>query len=88
MFHDCSDLETRGAWARCKVNLGTADEMAVDVLANAVGTLARENTRSLKRLVIGGAPVQGWAPPAEEAWGGVGGGGGGGVGVGPLPGEY
>jgi hypothetical protein len=29
-------------WARAWVNLGTADELALDVLANALGTLAKE----------------------------------------------
>eukprot|EP00884_Botryococcus_braunii_P023470 jgi/Botrbrau1/9807/Bobra.0322s0014.1 len=31
-FHEMSDLEYQGKWARCWVNLGTADELALDIL--------------------------------------------------------
>lgn len=81
VMHECGDLETRGRWARVRVNLGTADELALDVLANALGTLARENTPTLERVVIGGAPAEGWEPPARETPGR-------GDKDGPLPGDY
>lgn len=81
VMHDCGELERRGRWARVHVNMGTADELALDALANALGTLARENTPSLVRVVVGGAPAEGWEPPVREVPGA-------GVKDGPLPGDY
>lgn len=78
-LHDCGEVEIKGKLARASVNLGTADELALDVLANALGSLARDAVPSLTRFVIGGdrpewpAPARA-AEPAEEG--------------GPLPRDY
>ena len=51
-FHDAGEVEggpsgldgaaPAGRWARAWVNMGTADELALDVLVNALGMLAKE----------------------------------------------
>ena len=81
VMHEFGELEAKGRWARVHVNMGTADELALDALANALGTLARENTPSLARVVFGGAPAPGWGPPEPEVPGR-------GVEGGPLPGNF
>lgn len=66
VMHDFGDVETQGRWARVRVNMGTADELALDVLANALSTLARENTPALTRWCVGGEPVPDWPPPKPD----------------------
>ena len=80
-LHDCGEVETRGTLARASVNLGTADELALDVLANALGTLARDAVPSLTRFVVGGDRPE-WPAPRREDGGNEGGAGG------PLPRDY
>ncbi|KAK9806473.1 hypothetical protein WJX73_000822 [Symbiochloris irregularis] len=53
MFHDLGDLEFRGSMARCWINMGTADEFALDVLINALNTFSLENM-GIKKLTVGG----------------------------------
>ncbi|KAK9818273.1 hypothetical protein WJX72_009883 [[Myrmecia] bisecta] len=64
-FHDMSNLETQGNWCRCWLNMGTADEMALDILINALSNFSRENV-GIKRLVIGGKNDD-WDVPAQDA---------------------
>lgn len=52
-FHDMTQIELQGDWARCWVNLGTADELALDMLINALSNFSRENM-GIKKLYIGG----------------------------------
>lgn len=47
-------LEIQGRWARAWVNCGTADELALDVLLNALQTLAAEEVPALTKVVVGG----------------------------------
>lgn len=52
-FHDMSQMELQDNWARCWINLGTADELALDMLINALSTFSKENI-GIKKMYIGG----------------------------------
>ena len=41
-MHEVSEVETRGEWCRFWVDMGTADEMALDVLINAMSHFSQE----------------------------------------------
>ena len=65
VFHALGEPEYRGKWARCWVDMGSADEMGVDVLINSLITFSKEYF-GLKTLVIGGTNiVDDW--PVEES---------------------
>ncbi|MBD2259681.1 DUF3531 family protein [Pseudanabaena sp. FACHB-2040] len=53
LMHNIGDVEYEGTWARCWVDMGTSDAIAVDVLINAFTQFNRDFF-ALKRLVIGG----------------------------------
>jgi len=59
LFHAIGEVEYRGKWARVWMDLGTADEMAIDVLINSLITLSREYV-GIKQIVIGGDNENGW----------------------------
>jgi len=59
LFHAIGEVEYRGRWARVWMDLGTADEMALDVLINSLITLSREYV-GIKQIVIGGDNENGW----------------------------
>lgn len=69
-------LEIQGRWARAWVNCGTADELALDVLLNALQTLAAEEVPALTRVVVGGE-LPWWPVPKVKKTMASGGGGGG-----------
>lgn len=62
LMHNMGSVEYQGAWARCWVDLGTADALAIDVLLNALVTLSVEFI-DLKRVLVGGInedwPIEG-----------------------------
>lgn len=62
-LHDMSPVETQGSWARFWVDLGTADELALDVLINTLTNFSREGL-GIKTLVVGGANDD-WEVPEE-----------------------
>ena len=62
LMHNLGQLEVRGNWARCWVDLGTSDALALDVLINALGQLDRD-VLEIEELVIGGVNED-W--PVEE----------------------
>ena len=33
-MHECTDVEFKGSWARFHLDMGTADELAFDILIN------------------------------------------------------
>jgi hypothetical protein len=53
LMHNMGDVEYEGTWARCWVDMGTSDAIAIDVLINAFSQFSREFI-ALKRLVVGG----------------------------------
>ena len=53
LMHNLGQLEYQGEWARCWVDLGTADSMAIDVLINALNQIDIDVVQ-LETLLIGG----------------------------------
>lgn len=53
LMHNMGDIEYQGGWARCWLDLGTSDALALDVLINALHQLNREYV-TIERLYIGG----------------------------------
>ncbi|MEB3352605.1 MAG: DUF3531 family protein [Cyanobacteriota bacterium] len=53
LMHDLSALEVQGDWARCWVDLGTSDALALDVLINALRQLDTDVVE-IAELVVGG----------------------------------
>jgi hypothetical protein len=64
-MNDMAALESRGAWARFWVDMGAADELALDVLVNAMLALSREHV-GIRRLVVGGRGEGGWEAPERQ----------------------
>jgi hypothetical protein len=52
-MHEMGELEVKGTWARFCVDMGTSDELAFDVLINALRTFSREHV-GIRRIVFGG----------------------------------
>ncbi|EIE27423.1 hypothetical protein COCSUDRAFT_11745 [Coccomyxa subellipsoidea C-169] len=63
-FHDMGSLEHKGKWCRCWFNLGTADELALDVLINALINFSRENV-GITHCFIGGVNKE-WPVPTMQ----------------------
>ncbi|KAL4437358.1 hypothetical protein ABPG75_004497 [Micractinium tetrahymenae] len=63
-FHDMAPLESKGSWARFWLDMGTADELALDVLLNALSTLSREQL-GIRQVVVGGQNED-WPTPKRE----------------------
>ena len=53
LMHNMGELEYRGVWARCWVDLGTADAIALDILINALNQLSLDYVAS-EEVIIGG----------------------------------
>ncbi|MEE3717196.1 DUF3531 family protein [Tumidithrix elongata RA019] len=53
VMHNMSDVEYEGGWARCWVDLGTSDAIALDTLINSLRQLSREYVQ-IKQVIIGG----------------------------------
>ena len=53
LMHNMGQMEYRGEWARCWLDLGTSDAFALDVLINTLRQLDRDVVE-LRDLVIGG----------------------------------
>lgn len=53
LFHSMSDFEYKGKWARCWFDLGTADEIALDVLINTLNGML-EHMIPIKQVIFGG----------------------------------
>jgi hypothetical protein len=53
LMHNMGAMEYQGEWARCWLDLGTSDAMALDVLINTLRQIDRDVVE-LCELVIGG----------------------------------
>ena len=53
LMHNLGELEYRGEWARCWVDLGTSDALALDVLINTLRQLDTDVVE-IQELLIGG----------------------------------
>jgi hypothetical protein len=62
LMHNMASLEYRGEWARCWLDLGTSDALALDVLINTLQRLDRD-ILEIEELLIGGLQED-W--PIEE----------------------
>lgn len=66
LMHNMSPIEYQGAWARCWVDLGTSDALAIDVLINSLRQLDSDVVQ-IDELLVGGVnddwPVD---PPADS----------------------
>jgi hypothetical protein len=62
LMHNMGELEYQGEWARCWVDLGTSDGVALDILINALRQLDNDLVE-IEEMVIGGVNDD-W--PVEE----------------------
>ena len=53
LMHNMGELEIQGCWARCWVDLGTSDAVALDVLINTLRQL-NNDVVEIEQLLIGG----------------------------------
>ena len=53
LMHNLAQLEYQGEWARCWVDLGTCDALAIDVLINALLQIHTDFVQ-IEELLIGG----------------------------------
>jgi hypothetical protein len=53
LMHNMGPMEYRDEWARCWIDLGTSDAVALDVLINALGQLNSDMVE-IEELLIGG----------------------------------
>jgi hypothetical protein len=53
VMHNMTDLEYENEWARCWVDLGTTDAIAIDTLVNALRQFDKEYV-AIEEVVVGG----------------------------------
>ena len=53
VMHNMGDVEYEDCWARCWVDLGTADAIALDVLINALQQFSQDYV-NIEQIIIGG----------------------------------
>ena len=53
LMHNVGQLEYQGEWARCWVDLGTSDALAIDVLINTLNQIDKDLVQ-IQELLIGG----------------------------------
>eukprot|EP00959_Pyramimonas_sp_CCMP1952_P184584 3859593-Pyramimonas_sp.AAC.3 len=68
LFHNMDEVEYEGNWARFWIDLGTADELSIDILINSLTQLSREYV-GIKQLVVGGYNDD-WREGTERKGGG------------------
>ena len=63
-MHDMAAVESNGPWVRFWVDMGTSDELAIDILLNAFITFSREHV-GVRQIVVGGQNDD-WAVPERD----------------------
>lgn len=63
VFHAMGEPEFKDNWMRCWFDLGTSDELALDVLINALSVFSKEHV-AIQQLVVGGVNAD-WAQDVE-----------------------
>lgn len=53
VMHNMTDLEYENEWARCWVDLGTTDAIAIDILVNSLRQFDKEYV-AIEEVIIGG----------------------------------
>lgn len=66
LMHEMGDLDYHGKWARVNLDLGTADEMALDVLLNTLVGFSKDHA-AIKRIFVGGENDEWPLPDKDEA---------------------
>lgn len=60
-MHEMTEMEFRGLWGRFCVDMGTCDELAYDILLNALRTFSKEHV-AIRTIQIGG-DIDDWPRP-------------------------
>jgi hypothetical protein len=55
-MHEMTEMEFRGLWGRFCVDMGTSDELAFDILLNALRTFSREHV-AIRTIQVGGEGI-------------------------------
>eukprot|EP01026_Neomeris_dumetosa_P054969 TRINITY_DN4965_c0_g1_i14.p2 TRINITY_DN4965_c0_g1~~TRINITY_DN4965_c0_g1_i14.p2 ORF type:complete len:179 (-),score=34.82 TRINITY_DN4965_c0_g1_i14:153-689(-) len=63
--HSISDVEVKDEWARCCVDLGTSDELGMDILINTILGLSQQFL-GIKTLILGGENENWPVPQVKE----------------------
>lgn len=63
-MHDMGEIEYRGNWARFWVDMGTSDELAFDILINALQTFSKEHM-GIRQIIFGGE-IDAWQRPEQQ----------------------
>ncbi|GAB4814579.1 hypothetical protein N2152v2_001625 [Parachlorella kessleri] len=63
-MHDMSNMESQDCWTRFWVDLGTSDELGLDILINALSNFSKEQV-GVRHLVVGGVNDD-WPVPSRE----------------------
>eukprot|EP00878_Enallax_costatus_P014906 GHUV01015606.1.p2 GENE.GHUV01015606.1~~GHUV01015606.1.p2 ORF type:complete len:274 (+),score=77.56 GHUV01015606.1:2115-2936(+) len=63
-MHSCTDVEFKGSWARFHLDMGTADELAFDVLLNMLAGFSAE-VAGMSQIIVGGEHER-WAIPDDD----------------------
>lgn len=63
-MHDMGAVESNGPWLRFWVDMGTSDELAIDILLNALIAFSREHV-GVRQIVVGGQNDD-WAVPERD----------------------
>ena len=64
-MHDMGTLETNGPWVRFWCDLGTSDELALDILMNALISFSREHV-GIRQVLVGGQNED-WPVPEKDS---------------------
>lgn len=63
-LHDMNPLESNGSWVRFWVDMGTSDELALDILLNALINFSKEHV-GIRQIVVGGENDD-WETPEKD----------------------
>lgn len=63
-LHDVGEAEYKGSWARFRVDMGTCDELAIDVLINMLLGFSKDFC-GLRKIYVGGAN-RSWPLPEDD----------------------
>lgn len=64
LMHNMGEVEYEGNWARCWIDMGTSDALALDVLINSLKQFSKDYV-TIERLIIGGENAD-WKIPARS----------------------
>ncbi len=65
LMHNMGEVEFQGLWARCWLDLGTTDAIALDVLINTVRQFSQDYVE-IRQIIIGGENED-WPVPDRKS---------------------